>query len=138
MSCFALCSLTSCTECSLGHPQYKKDIKLLNNIQRRAIKTGKDLQGEMYEEELKSTSLFNPEQKRLRGGLMVVCSSTQRSRGAGTDSMDIKIIPSEYKGFLGHSLALCIHICSGLNPKCLAPDPASLYSNPLMVIEAFR
>jgi len=31
----------------------------------------------MYEEELRSLDLFSPEQRRLRGGLMVAYSSSQ-------------------------------------------------------------
>ena len=38
----------------------------------------KDLEGNMYEEQLKSLHLFSPEQSRLRGGLMAACSSLAR------------------------------------------------------------
>ena len=45
-----------------GAPQYK-DIKLLENIQRRAMKVGKDLEGKMDEEQLRFLGLFSPEQR---------------------------------------------------------------------------
>ena len=46
--------------------QYKKDIELLENIQRRAKKMVKGLEGKTYEEQLRSLGLFGPEQSRLR------------------------------------------------------------------------
>ena len=51
-------------------PQYEEDMKLLESLQRRAAKMVKGLETKMYEGYLKSLGLFNPEQRRLRGGLM--------------------------------------------------------------------
>ena len=48
--CSALCSLTSSTGHRFGVPQYKKDIKLLENAQRRTIKMMKGLEDKTYEE----------------------------------------------------------------------------------------
>ena len=50
-------------------PEHEKDIELLESIQRRAAKMVKDLEGN--EEWLRSLGLFSPEQRRLRGGIMV-------------------------------------------------------------------
>lgn len=77
-SCSALqwCSLTSCPACRLGHhntrrdvkystPQYKKDVKLLESIQRRAM-------------EMRSLGLFSTgDGGRPRGD----CSSSQGAQG---------------------------------------------------------
>ena len=38
----------------------------------------KGVEGKTCEEQLKSLGLFNPEQSRLRGGLMAACSSLTR------------------------------------------------------------
>ena len=59
-------------------PQYEKDVKLFENIQRRATKMVKALEGKMFEEQLRCLGLFSPEQSRLRGGLMAACSSLTR------------------------------------------------------------
>ena len=55
-------------------PQYK-DIKLLQNMQRRAMKMVKSLAGK-YEEWLRPPGLYSSETRRLRGGLMAACSSS--------------------------------------------------------------
>ena len=62
-------------------PQYKKDIKVLKYIQRQATKMTEDLESKRYEKQLRSLGLFSPEQRRLRGGLMAACSSSQGVEG---------------------------------------------------------
>lgn len=41
----------------------------------------KGLEGKVYEEQLRSLGLFSPEQRTLRGGLVVACSSSQGAEG---------------------------------------------------------
>jgi ribonuclease P/MRP protein subunit RPP40 len=89
-------------------PYLKKDIELIEGVQRRATKLIKSLKDKTYENRLKKLHLTSMETRRLRGDLIEVFKMFK-----GMDNLDVhKFFQLTNAPTRGHSLKLVKHGCN--------------------------